>query len=112
MSRRRVAVFLVSTVFLFLIGTTAHSLFSDIESAEAEVDSPSEGRESRFATYTSGSGHVRYHIHSEPADVGEVVDVSPDAGVEDLITRLLRDCHRRGRECTHPDGGFSPPPPP
>lgn len=114
MSRRRLVTVFVCIVFLSLIGMTAHSLFSEIENAEAESVSESEYRESRrVAMYTSGSSRGRSHRRPEV-----IATDSPDAGAPDLFTRELMRCARSdcwSRRGSRDAGVMSialPPPPP
>jgi hypothetical protein len=117
MSRRRLAQAIVYSVFLFLIVSTAYSLFSDVENAEAEAASSIELHESTTRTsYTSGSSHARRRHAESPDRVMASVD-SADAGVDEVFVRELTLCiatdcwARRGAG----DGGVAyalPPPPP
>ncbi len=113
MSRRRLVTVFVCIVFLSLIAMTVHSLFSDIENAEAESESEVEYRESRrTAMYTSGTSHSRTHRRPEV-----VASDSPDAGVDEVFVRELTRCiatdcwSRRGSGDAAVAYALPPPPP-
>lgn len=118
MSRRRMATVLVCSVFLFLIVSTVHSLFSDIESAEAEETSMVESHESTTrAYYTSGSSHARSRRREESSDHVIVTADSADAGVDEVFARELTlciatDCMRRRSSGDASIVAALPPPPP
>lgn len=116
MSRRRLATVIVCSVFLLLIASTVHSMFSDIEHTEAE-SSVVVRDSTRDVAYTSGSPRARSHRSSEERDLVTTGTRSPDAGTDEVFIRELTLCiatdcwSRRGAG----DGGVAfalPPPPP
>ena len=120
MSRRRVVSAFVCSVFLLLITMTAHSLFSDIEDAEAESESAAEYRDvRREASYVSGAPRTRtHHAVSSDESVPSVERMAPDAGVDEVFIReltlcIVSDCMARR---SSGDAGVMvaalPPPPP
>jgi hypothetical protein len=118
MSRRRLVTAIVCSVFLLLIVSTVHSLFSDIENAEAETTSMVGSHESATRTYyTSGSSHARSRRRDESPDRVIATADSADAGVDEVFAReltlcIVTDCMRRRSSGDASVVAALPPPPP